>query len=231
MKNEKVTIFRHEFKYTISYSEMLNLGKKMDGVMTIDHNKPYQVRSLYFDTIENDDYYDKLAGIKDRKKIRLRIYEPETDFVKLELKEKNDIHQYKQSIIINHKEAKEIIKGNYDILLKMNDDTANKLYLLLRTGIYKPSVIVEYTRLAYITNTSTRITFDYDIKEGIDYEHFFAKDINYIDVTNKNQVVLEVKFDRFLEPYLADILKHYITQNESVSKYVMARNKKEGIRE
>ena len=38
------------------------------------------------------------------------------------------------------------------------------------------------------------------------------------------EVVLEIKFDRYLEPYLSNILSKYQTLNDSVSKYVMGRN-------
>ena len=47
---------------------------------------------------------------------------------------------------------------------------------------------------------------------------------NFINLTNYNEVILEVKFDRFLEPYIAKVLKGDITSQESVSKYVMGRN-------
>ena len=39
------------------------------------------VRSLYFDSLEDSDYYDKLDGVMNRKKIRLRIYEAGSDYV------------------------------------------------------------------------------------------------------------------------------------------------------
>ena len=48
--------------------------------------------------------------------------------------------------------------------------------------------------------------------------------INYNNLTNKTDVVLEVKFDRFLEPYLSNLLASYGTRLQSVSKYVMGRN-------
>ena len=41
---------------------------------------------------------------------------------------------------------------------------------------------------------------------------------------NNKEVVLEVKFDRFLEPYISNILAKYTSNNQSVSKYIMGRN-------
>ena len=222
---EILKIFRHEYKYKISYEEMLRLRKKLDSVLEIDRScDGYLVRSLYFDSLEDNDYYDKLGGEINRKKIRIRIYDVDSDYVKLEMKSKYDIHQLKRSLIINKIDANKLINGEYDILLSYNDDIAKEIYLVLMNGCYKPKIIIEYTRYAYISSTSTRITFDYDIKSSSDVDSFFDKSINYLDISDKKSVVLEVKFDRFLEPYLSNILASYINNNESISKYVMGRN-------
>lgn len=222
---EVLKTFRHEFKYLISYEDMLKLRSKLNKVLNIDRkDNGYMIRSLYFDSVNDDDYYDKLGGEINRKKIRLRIYEPNTNFIKLEIKAKYDVHQLKRSMILNKEAAIELINGNYDTLLKYNDDTAKEAYLILREGLYKPKTIIEYQRIAYTTATTTRITFDFDIKSTNDIEKFFDDKINYNNLTTKKDVVLEVKFDRFLEPYISTILADYSSCQQSVSKYVMARN-------
>ena len=73
---EVLKTFRHEIKYIISYSEFLYLRKKLDDLLEIDRNQlGYMIRSMYFDSINDDDYYEKLSGEVNRKKIRLRIYD------------------------------------------------------------------------------------------------------------------------------------------------------------
>ena len=106
----------------------------------------------------------------------------------------------------------------------LNKSFVIEIYLILREGYYKPKEIIEYNRIAYKGKTTTRITFDMDIKSSRDVNSFFKENINYFEVTNKKDVVLEVKFDRFLEPYIANILDKYIVRNQSVSKYIMGRN-------
>jgi len=44
----------------------------MDEYAALEKNKEYTVRSIYYDTMRLDDYLDKLAGIKIRKKLRIR---------------------------------------------------------------------------------------------------------------------------------------------------------------
>ena len=222
---EVLKTFRHEFKYVISYADMLKRRAKLDNSRDIDRSYDgYMIRSLYFDSVNDDDYYDKLGGELNRKKVRLRIYEPNANFVKLEIKAKHDIHQLKRSLVLDRETAKEIIAENYDVLLKYDDDTAKEAYAILRKGLYKPKVIIEYQRIAYTTATTTRITFDFNIRSSTDVECFFDEDINYDNLTVNTDVVLEVKFDRFLEPYLSNMLASYGSRSQSVSKYVMGRN-------
>ncbi len=222
MKTLKV--FRHEYKYVIPYEDMLKLRKKLDDVLTIDRNKEgYLIRSLYFDSLSDNDYYDKLGGEVNRKKIRLRIYEANANFVKLEMKSKYDIHQLKRSVIIDRKAAEDIINENYEVLLEY-DNVAKEIYTILRSDLYKPKTIIEYTRIAYVSTLGTRITFDLNIKKSDDFANFFNEDINYYEISNKTDVVLEIKFDRYLEPYLSQILASYDARLQSVSKYVMGRN-------
>jgi hypothetical protein len=78
--------------------------------------------------------------------------------------------------------------------------------------------------MAFITTTTTRITFDYNIKKSNDFDDFYSDKINYFELTDPKDVILEVKFDRFLEPYLSKILMRYVSRYQSVSKYVMGRN-------
>ena len=217
---EVIKTFRHEYKYLIPYEDMLELRKKLDKVLDIDRSTTgYMVRSLYFDSIDDNDYYDKLNGEMNRKKIRLRIYENDSSLIKLEIKAKYDIHQQKSTIIISRKDAEQLINGDYDVLLNYNNSVANEIYTIFKTGIYKPKVIIEYSRIAYKTNTTTRITFDHGIKKSDDFDNFFNSNINYYDILSKKDVVLEIKFDRYLEPYISNILSKYTTLNTQVSKY------------
>ena len=217
--------FRHEYKFVIPYDEMLRLREKFNKLLDIDRNyNGYMIRSLYFDSVDDEDYYDKLNGEMNRKKIRLRIYDPKGELVKLELKAKYDYHQLKESLIIKKEDAKELIKGNYNILLNYQEDLAKKIYIILMSGYYKPKVIIEYQRIAYMGKTTTRITFDFEIKSSTNIEDFFEDNVNYIENIDKKDVVLEVKFDRLLEPYISTILDKYISRSQSVSKYIMGRN-------
>ena len=220
---EILKTFRHEYKYVIPYGDMLEVRNKLDKVLTLDRGNAYMVRSIYFDSPDDVDYFDKQGGEMIRKKLRLRIYDIDADYAKIEIKGKYDYHQLKESLVVSKRVAQNIINGDYHDLLLIDSDLAKKIYVYLESG-YRPKVIIEYLRAAYITNTTTRITFDYNIKKSNDFTKFYTNNINYFDLTNPNDVVLEVKFDRFLEPYISKILEKYTNRYQSVSKYVMGRN-------
>jgi len=101
---EVLKTFRHENKYRIDKVTMYNIRDKLSNLLQIDRNiEGYTVRSLYFDSVNDIDYYEKLEGAYNRKKIRLRIYDDNFEFIKLELKSKFDNHQLKKSLVIDKK--------------------------------------------------------------------------------------------------------------------------------
>ena len=140
---EVLKTFRHEYKYVIPYGDMLEIRNKLDQVLTLDRDGAYMVRSIYFDSPDNSDYYDKQGGEMIRKKIRLRIYDVDSDLAKIEIKGKYDYHQLKESLVVSKRIAQNIIQGNYEDLRKMDDDLAKRLYVFLQSG-YRPKAIIEY---------------------------------------------------------------------------------------
>ena len=95
--------------------------KCFKSVLTPDPNNRengYTIRSLYFDSINDDDYYAKAGGEEVRKKIRLRIYDTKTQSVKLEIKRKININQIKETATISREDAIKLINKDYSVLLK-----------------------------------------------------------------------------------------------------------------
>ena len=70
-------LYRKEEKYLIKTPEIKLLKNELIRFMDKDphsYNDPYRVRTLYFDTIFNDDLMDKLSGEYRKRKFRIRIY-------------------------------------------------------------------------------------------------------------------------------------------------------------
>ena len=70
---------RHEIKYFISTRDVPLMVERLETVMFrdrhADENGNYFVRSLYFDDIFDTALNEKLAGVNERDKYRIRIYE------------------------------------------------------------------------------------------------------------------------------------------------------------
>lgn len=221
-------VSRVERKFVLTRAVAENLYAKLRKILPGDDfsgYQPYMVRSLYFDSYGNDDYADKMAGILERKKIRIRVYSPEDKKAKLELKQKSGDNQRKQSLTISREQAQDMIAGNYVFLLEMEGDLAKSIYYIMSKEVYRPKCIVSYTRRAFAVPTNNiRITFDSDIEssEG-DFDLFSASSALTYTVDSKNMVVLEVKYNHFLLSYIKDALPMAEMTETSYSKYVISR--------
>lgn len=226
--SEKLAVLRTENKFIISVEKGLNIQNKLNKILQLDEyskNGFYMVRSLYFDSINNKDFQTKLAGTEIRKKIRLRIYDVNAKRCKLEMKKKNDDLQYKVSLWITKAEAKSLINRNFSVLKKYFSTIPEsiEIYSTLCLGCYKPVVLIEYNRLAYIHKlNNTRITFDSNIRSTESNFDLFAKKPLYNVINNEN-IILEVKYNEKLINLIADIINPYHLTKESASKYCLGR--------
>ena len=221
-------VLREEKKFLLGYHEYKLRDGLLAKVLHGDlHNKAngYKVRSLYFDTVYDTDYFEKLSGIENRRKIRLRIYNPSDKNEKLEMKQKQGAKQLKRSLTITKEDAQELIKGNYEVLLKYEEDFAAEIYAFMKTRCYKPCVIVEYDRKAYIAKENNiRVTFDSNIRSTESCFDLFSEHLNMFPVLDLYDVVMEVKFNGFILNYIKDILGSADKSELSVSKYYLARH-------
>lgn len=220
-----VTVVRTEKKYSITQYRQNALLHRLKPIMNVDEYSGiggYRVRSLYFDSIYDDDYFDKINGLELRKKVRLRIYSPEQTTVKLELKQKQGSAQKKISLSITKKLAEEMMCGHYTGLAELNSDLSLMFYQILETGLYRPKCIVEYHRIALVEESNdTRITIDSELGTSFFCDRFFEKDLNLLPV--RAEPVLEVKYNGFLLSNIKQVLDFADAPELAISKYAMSR--------
>ncbi len=225
--SETLSVYRNENKYILSKTQVNDLKFKLDKLLTRDeHSKEsYIVRSLYFDSINDIDFNTKLAGTEIRKKIRIRTYDPQMDKCKLEMKQKNGNLQHKISMWISKEDAESLIHLDYSVLTKyfdQNEDAIN-FYKVMTLGCYKPVVLVEYDRLAYIYPLNdTRLTIDMNIRSSESNFNLFDEKPIYTPIL-EDQTLLEVKYNNKLLTFISNVLKKYNLTRFSVSKYCYGR--------
>ena len=220
-------VLRTEQKYPVSFLEAERMNALLGAVLHPDpHNgmNGYLVRSLYFDTPDNADYRDKEDGLELRRKLRLRIYGPDVQTAKLELKEKQGDDQRKRSLVLSREDAMALCAGDPDVLRKQDSEFALELYGRIRQQNYLPKCIVEYDRRAFVVaENDIRITLDSGLRANEANLDLFDPNLNCYPVGELGLVTMEVKFNRFLLSYVKDLVSLSNRTQASVSKYCAAR--------
>ena len=148
-------IYRHEEKFLIGIPQYQMLKSMLSTVMHRDvyasEDGRYSIRSLYFDTMNNKDFFEKESGIEIRRKIRLRTYMPEVRDFKLEIKNRKKNGIYKESVFLTREEAERFLINprDYNFFLNYNTDAARHLVEYFATESYHPVIIIDYEREAF----------------------------------------------------------------------------------
>ena len=223
-----LTVLRREEKYVLYLQETLQYQEQFSQLLMTDafsEDGSYMVRSLYFDTIDDKDFFDKITEQNNRRKIRLRIYSPEDQTAKLELKQKENIYQKKRSLTISRAHAEALIDGDFSVLLTYPDAFAAEMFYLMSTEGYRPKTIVEYQRRAFMARENNiRLTFDSDIRATESCFALFAENLPMQPVFDPTKTIFEVKYDKFMLGYLSEIISTINRRNISSSKYCMGRS-------
>ena len=219
---------RHELKYHITPAELGVLRGVLRPLMQLDpngnENNEYHIRSLYFDTINDDALEEKIAGVGNRKKYRIRIYNFSDRVIKLECKSKYGDLISKQSVSIPRELAEQLIAGDPEGLQRMRHPLFHDVFREMRTRLLRPAVIVDYVREAYIHPAEeVRITFDKQLRTGLFSRDMFNPALPTYPVFDDPVEILEVKFDEFLPSYLQSVLSGVTAQRSAVSKYTWCR--------
>lgn len=226
---------RHEFKYYINYGTYQILRSRCKDFILTDANmvkeEGYLISSLYFDDVYNSAMEEKIAGTRFRKKFRIRIYERSDTVIKLECKMKYDSFIAKESASLTREEYNLILAGNYEFLLEKKEELCKELYILHRTCLLRPIVVVEYLREAYVLKEgNVRITFDKNISASYDKLDMFSERCAVTEILPEGIMVLEVKYDDYLPTYVMQFLQIGESEKCAVSKYVMCRKKSKIIK-
>ena len=221
-------VLRQEKKYAINLVDALTLRRRLTPVMHGDvHNgaQGYSIRSLYFDTPSDRDFHDKVDGLELRRKIRLRIYSPQSDFAMLEMKQKQGPYQRKRSLRLTREDAQRLCLGDYRPLQAYADPFAAECYALMHCQCYQPKAVVEYRRQAFVARENhIRVTLDSQVAATESSYDLFAGRLPLYPVLDPFYTVLEVKYNGFLLSYMKDLLDLVGRSELSVSKYCLARS-------
>ena len=112
--------YRHEYKYLIDTAQKEVISRRLAPVLKLDKHAQaggYMIRSLYLDDYLNTAYEEKDAGVLQRKKYRIRVYNCSDKSIKLERKKKFGAYIYKEAASLTRDEVYKILDGDYEFLL------------------------------------------------------------------------------------------------------------------
>lgn len=223
MPEQSFAVYRHEDKFLLSPGEAACLRGLLQGVLRPDPHGVYHIRSLYFDTPGLRDYNEKLLGLRDRKKLRLRTYSGRAeDPVKLEIKNKRENFSHKETLVITPQQAQALIRGEWEALDGYQSPTARRFQNFGAAEARRPYMLIDYEREAFLCPAQrVRITFDRNIRAARS-SAFFDAGVPMVGLHSRQVTVLEVKYDHFLPGYLTRLLSSCRMQSMSVSKYATA---------
>ena len=137
----------------------------------------------------------------------------------------------KRSAQISRDMAEQIIAGDPDGLEKTGSGLIRDVYREMRTRLLHPVVIVDYRREAFLHPAEeVRITFDTMLRTGMNSIDLFNPDVPTIPVLDgEENIILEVKYNRVLPPYIASLLSFACPEavQTAISKYTLCRRYEE----
>ncbi len=220
--------YRHEYKHAINLLDYHTLRQRIKSIAKTDSNAGpdgrYHIRSLYFDNDDDKALKEKLYGLPNREKYRIRLYNESGDFIRLEKKSKMSGLCNKQSVALTRVQAEQILAGDTAWMPQTGDALLTEFYGKLCYQRLRPKTLVDYWREAYIyPYGNVRMTFDADIRTGGYSTSLFARDVPTLSVGEPGLLLLEVKYDSFLPDIIRDLIQTNTRHTQAFSKYAACR--------
>lgn len=219
---------RHELKFFINVSDYFSIKNRIKHIASIDKNSSssgsYHIRSLYFDNFNDKALLEKVNGYSRREKFRIRYYNDNFDFIRLEKKSKVNGLCTKFSAPLTKEQCEKILNNDIDWMLTSDKSLIQELYFKMKSQMLRPKTVVDYTREAYIYRPgNVRITIDSNVRTGICSQDMFNTTLPTMKIPNNDTIILEVKFDEFLPDIIKDTIQTNTRKATSISKYASSR--------
>ena len=119
-----------------------------------------------------------------------------------------------------------VLAGDSAALLQGDAPLLREFYYECTARLMRPRVIVDYDREPFVLDAGdVRITFDKNLHSGLNSIDLFNPYVPTVSPFDEPWTVLEVKYDRVLPPYIAELLSWAVPEacRSAVSKYTWCR--------
>ncbi|WP_055611856.1 polyphosphate polymerase domain-containing protein [Streptomyces phaeochromogenes] len=225
---------RFELKYLVPVEQAAEIRDELAERMDRDLNSPaggYGVWSLYYDTPQLRFYWEKIEGLKFRRKLRIRHYgtpDGVTDEspVCVEIKQRVNRVTQKRRITLPYGVARQLCDGREMIEHSPKESAfvQEVLELVVRLNLL-PTAITGYQREALVgrdADTGLRVTFDRRIR-GRDRDfHFGTSNPENRFTIPPHLSVMEIKVNERTPYWITDLAARRNLSLIRVSKYVQS---------
>ena len=220
--------WRQELKYTLTEADSILTASRLSAFMKKDihvgERKEYLIRSLYFDNLYDKALQEKLLGVGIRDKFRIRYYDFDKAFIRLEKKSKRYSLGHKYQCRITAEEVERILHQDWEWMAEDERPLVRELYLKMKLELFRPNVIVDYRREPFVyAPGNVRITFDRDIRSSRNIYAFFDKELATVPVLPDGKCIMEVKYDDFLPDIISRTILTAKNREQAYSKFAAAR--------
>lgn len=221
---------RYEIKYLIDSEQVDGLREEMERRLDRDKHCPeegYSIWSVYYDTRQLRFYWEKIEGLKFRRKLRVRHYGDgvsidENTPVFVEIKQRVNRVTQKRRVRLPYADALRLCDGRQMVehepsqraFLEEVLDLASRLDL-------RATAMTGYTRHAYMgrdAEVGLRVTFDRRIR-GRDRDFHLGADAENRLIVPARKAIMEVKVNEHVPYWLTDLTAAWNLQVVRVSKY------------
>ncbi len=223
---------RYEFKYLLNRFRLSRFEAEIRHFMTYDgHIHPeldnkYFVRSLYFDNDQASNYYEKIDGLRTRRKFRIRTYDIRPNeglLFFLEEKGRHNERTYKTRIQIAEEHVGIFLDPNrHDVLLNHYPGVAliERFVADCMRRALKPKVLVDYKRRPYTSeyDMNFRVTLDSDLRAAATNRIFPSETASWRE-SDAGYTIVEIKFFRRIPAWFHRTLQTHNLRRLSISKF------------
>ena len=218
--------YRHEVKHIITAGDAAAIRANLTAVAHLDPHAQeagfYRIRSLYFDDPMDTALHEKLDGVNERRKYRIRYYNDDLSYIMLECKIKRDGVGAKPQARLSLEETRKIMQGDIGWMLKSGRPLLAQLYVDMKVRRVAPKTVVEYKRVPFVYGPgNVRVTIDWAIRTGRPKD-FLDPDGLTLPVED-DVMLLEVKWDDYLPGVIRKAAALKNRTPSAFSKYAACR--------
>lgn len=223
---------RFELKYLLTLKQAETFKQALRAYLLPDEHGNdegrYPLTSLYYDSPDFRCYWEKVDGVRFRRKLRIRRYVADEALtgdtpVFVEIKQRLDRVTQKRRIIIPYRDAMHLCNDRqYPETFAPDDKTVlDEIYAYLWQYNLRPVSIVNYERQAFIGtdyDLGLRVTFDTSLQYQT-HSLLLHEEPSTLPMLPADRVVMEIKVNERIPYWLTEMIAAHNLKLIRISKY------------